>query len=271
MECRKAGGIQYEKIVQSSVDDYRFWTAYCGIRKKLKSGFMVFGGLQKNSLIDYPGKVCCVLFLAGCNFRCPFCHNPELVMGNGCASYLCEQAVYHFLERRKEFLDGVVISGGEPTIHKKLAFLCEKIKQIGYPVKLDTNGSRPKMIKRLIDEGYVDYIAMDIKTDPFHYSPLITTDHNPDNILSSIQIIMESTITYEFRTTCVQPFVDAHIIGKIANIIEGAVFYALQRFRNTGVLQAEFFSKINPGYDDAELVRLQSIAEPWVKKCIIRS
>jgi pyruvate formate lyase activating enzyme len=127
------------------------------------------------------------------------------------------------------------------------------------------------MIKRLIDKGYVDYIAMDIKTDPFYYSPLITTVHNPDNILSSIQIIMESTITYEFRTTCVQPFVDAHIIGKIANIIEGALLYALQRFHNTGVLQPEFFSKINPEYDDAELVRLQSIAEPWVKKCIIRS
>jgi len=233
---------------------------------------MVLGGLQKNSLIDYPGKVSCVLFLSGCTFCCPYCHNPDLVNGDEfCASSLDIQKVYEFLEIRKGFLDGVVISGGEPTIHKKLAHLCKKIKQIGYSLKLDTNGSRPKIIKELINEGLVDYIAMDIKTDPFHYSPLITTDHNPDNILSSIQIIMESTITYEFRTTCVQPFVDAQIIGKIANIIEGAVLYALQRFHNIGVLQPEFFSKINPGYDDAELVRLQSIAEPWVKKCIIRS
>ena len=233
---------------------------------------MVLGGIQKTSLIDYPGKVSCVLFVSGCNFSCPYCHNPDLVNGDRpCSSSIDMQTVYKFLEKQKGFLDGVVISGGEPTIHKELAHLCIKIKQIGYSLKLDTNGSRPRIIKQLINEGLVDYIAMDIKTDPFHYSPLITTVHNPDSILSSIQIIMESTITYEFRTTCVQPFIDAHIIGKIANIIEGAALYALQRFHNTGVLQPEFFSNINPGYDDAELVRLQSIAEPWVKKCIIRS
>ncbi|MBW1693082.1 MAG: anaerobic ribonucleoside-triphosphate reductase activating protein [Deltaproteobacteria bacterium] len=231
---------------------------------------MVFGGLQKNSFVDFPGKISCVLFLAGCNFKCPFCHNPELVKRDWRLSYFNEQAVYHFLERRKGFLDGVVISGGEPTIYKGLIDLCKEIKKIGYPVKLDTNGSRPKMLKRLIDEGYVDYIAMDVKTDPFHYFPLITTDPHPDKIISSIDIIMESTITYEFRTTCARPFVDVHTIGKIANIIEGAMLYVLQPFHNTKVLQPEFFSKINPGYGDAELVCLQLIAEPWVKKCSIR-
>jgi pyruvate formate lyase activating enzyme len=233
---------------------------------------MIFGSLQKNSLIDYPGKVCCVLFLSGCNFSCPYCHNSDLV--NGDRSYVSPlniHEVYEFLEKRKGFLDGVVISGGEPTIHKELARLCIKIKQIGYSLKLDTNGSRPNMIKQLINEGLVDYIAMDIKTDPFQYSSLIKKYCNPDHILSSIQVIMESAIAYEFRTTCVRPFVDAYIIGKIANIIEGAMLYALQRFRNTGVLHPEFFSNINPGYDDAELMRLQSIAEPWVKKSIIRA
>ena len=133
---------------------------------------MRIGGLQKNSLIDYPGKVSCVLFLSGCNFDCPYCHNPDLVRGSlSCHPFLDEKAVYEFLKRRKRFLDGVVISGGEPTLNKNLFRLCEKIKQIGYPLKLDTNGSQPQVIKRLINEGLVDYIAMDIKTDPLHYSP----------------------------------------------------------------------------------------------------
>jgi len=136
---------------------------------------MRFAGLQKNSLIDYPGKISCVLFLSGCNFDCPYCHNPDLVRGTlPQPAYLDEKMVYDFLERSKAFLEGVVISGGEPTLKKDLIPLCEKIKQIGYSVKLDTNGSQPQVMKRLIDEGLVDYVAMDIKTYPFHYSPLIT-------------------------------------------------------------------------------------------------
>ena len=139
-----------------------------------KIGLMRLAGLQKNSLIDYPGKASCVLFLFGCNFDCPYCHNPDLVRGGlSCHASLDEKTVYEFLERRKGLLDGVVISGGEPTLDKDLVFLCEKIKQIGYPLKLDTNGSQPQVIKRLIQEGLIDYIAMDIKTDPLHYSPLI--------------------------------------------------------------------------------------------------
>ncbi|MBW1821111.1 MAG: anaerobic ribonucleoside-triphosphate reductase activating protein, partial [Deltaproteobacteria bacterium] len=154
---------------------------------------MVFGGLQKNSFIDYPGKISCVLFTSGCNFDCPYCHNPELV--NGCAKYSpfsTENGVYDFLYSRKAFLDGVVISGGEPTLQKDLVSICEKVKNMGYPVKLDTNGSRPLVIKQLLDNGLVDYIAMDIKTDPFNYSPLIKKDFKPDSIISSIRIIMES-------------------------------------------------------------------------------
>jgi len=112
---------------------------------------------------------------------------------------------------------------------------------------------------------------MDIKTDPFRYFPFITTDPNTDKVISSINIIMESMITYEFRTTCVRSFVDVYTIGKIASIIEGAMLYVLQPFHNTRILQPEFFNKINPGYGDAELVCLQLIAEPWVKKCIIRT
>ena len=232
---------------------------------------MVIGGLQKVSLIDYPGKVSCVLFVSGCNFSCPYCHNPELVKGGWLRSTVIgEPIVYDFLKERKGFIDGVVISGGEPTIWQDLISFCKKVKQTGYPIKLDTNGSRPQVIKQLVEEDLIDYIAMYIKTDPFHYSPLLKKDQNPDHILASIQIIMESALAYEFRTTCVKPFVDAKIIRNIAKIIEGAMFYALQPFNNSKVLHPEFFKATIPGYDKDELMDLKSLAEPWVQSCSIR-
>lgn len=230
---------------------------------------MVFGGLQKNSLIDYPGKISCVLFVSGCNFDCPYCHNPELAKGNYPVR-ITEDYFYNFLEERKGFLEGVVVSGGEPTIYKDLFSLCERIKQIGYPVKVDTNGSRPQVIQRLLAEGLIDYIAMDIKTDPFHYSPLIQKDCNPDQILSSIRLIMKSTVPHEFKTTCLKPFVDENIIERIARLIQDSMLYVLQRFHDTGVLHPEFFQENERRFDDDELIRLKSIAEPWVKKCIVR-
>ena len=154
---------------------------------------MNFGGLQKNSLIDYPGKVSCVIFMTGCNFNCPFCHNPSLVKGDmECPASLKGAGLYEFLESRKSFLDSVVISGGEPTLQKNLVKLCETIKKLGYSIKLDTNGSRPEELKRLIKEGLIDYIAMDIKTDPSNYKQLVWNGCNPEDILSSIVTIMES-------------------------------------------------------------------------------
>jgi len=232
---------------------------------------MVLGGLQKNSLIDYPGKVSSVLFLSGCNFDCPYCHNPALVNGSPLLSPpVDEEAVYDFLESRRSFLDGVVISGGEPTLHKGLVTLCEKIKQMGYKVKLDTNGSRPQVIKMLIDDGLVDYIAMDIKTDPFKYSPLTKEDYTPERILSSIMVIMESNLPYEFKTTCIKPLVDVSVIETISRLIEGSDLYALQRFQRTEVLHPEFFEENEYRIDENELMRLKSVAEPWVKRCIIR-
>ena len=231
---------------------------------------MLLGGLQKTSLIDYPGKVSCVLFLSGCNFQCPFCHNPDLVKNNVCPSLLDEKAFYAFLARRRGFLDGVVISGGEPTLQQDLVSLLEKIKKMGYPIKLDTNGSRPRVIKRLIDERIVDYVAMDIKTDPFHYYPSITKNSNPRPILSSIEIIMESIVAYEFRTTCAKPLVDPGVIEKIAKTIKGARLYALQHFRSGRILDPEFFRKNEAAYTEDELMHLGTIAEQWVKACILR-
>ena len=232
---------------------------------------MVLSGLQKNSFIDYPGKISCVLFLTGCNFDCPYCHNPDVV--TGCQKNresLDEGLFLDFLETHMGFLDGVVISGGEPTLQKDLPALCEKIKQMKYPVKLDTNGSRPKVIEKLINEGLIDYIAMDIKTDPACYAPIIQKESKPDKILSSIRIIMDSGIDYEFRTTCVKPLVDAHIIKNISKLIKGSMLFALQQFNNSKVLHPEFFRKNNRRFDDGELSYLQSVASPWVRKCIIR-
>ena len=232
---------------------------------------MHIGGLLKNSLIDYPGKLSCGIFLSGCNFDCPYCHNPDLAGGCGAGSTEFDpDHVYRFLENRKGFLDGVVISGGEPTLQKDLFDLCEQIKQMGYPVKLDTNGSRPQVIKRLIAEGLVDYIAMDLKTDPLKYATYIQPNCNVSAILSSIEIIMASATAYEFRTTCVKPIVTAEVVENICRRIEGADLYALQRFHKSEMLHPDFFKDANYEYTHDELMQLKAVASPWVKQCIVR-
>jgi pyruvate formate lyase activating enzyme len=232
---------------------------------------MILGGLQKNSLIDYPGKVSCVCFFMGCNFDCPYCYNPDLVRIDPTRLRPVEEAeLCDFLEARKGFLDGVVISGGEPTLDGKLIPLCQRIKEIGYPVKLDTNGSRPEVIRVLIEQGLVDYIAMDIKTEPAKYPIFISKGLDPASLLSSIRLIMEWGGEYEFRTTCVRPIVDSRAIESIVRIIDGAKLYALQSFRGNEILHPEFFEGIRAGYDQDEMMALKSLAEPWVANSIVR-
>jgi len=230
---------------------------------------LIFGGIQKNSLIDYPGKISCVLFTPGCNFTCPYCHNPDLAKNNPPLS-LKENKVYSFLESRKCFLDGVVISGGEPTIHDDIESVCRNIKALGYPVKLDTNGSNPSVIKNLIDEGLVDYIAMDIKTDPALYSFFIKYGCESDDILSSIKTIINSAIDFEFRTTCVKPFISRPVIEIISGIIKGTGLYILQRFINKNVLDPDFFAAEDCRFSEEEMLELKLTAEPFVENCIIR-
>jgi len=232
---------------------------------------MIFGGLQKSSLIDYPGKLSSVIFLSGCNFDCPDCHNPDLV--KGCPRDAKESIpdwIFNFLETRRGFLDGVVISGGEPTLQNDLVDLCTKIKNIGYQVKLDTNGSRPGVLEHLIAESLVNYVAMDLKTDVLQHASFIKPDCNPAAILTSIQILMESGIDYEFRTTCVRPMVTPRTIENISRLIRGARLYALQHFRNKEVLHPEYFQDDNCEYSDDELIQLKTVAERWVAKCLIR-
>jgi pyruvate formate lyase activating enzyme len=232
---------------------------------------MHLGGIQKSSLIDYPGKLSCVIFLSGCNFDCHYCHNPSLVRGCTERRDLMDQDnLYRFLDQRRGFLDGVVISGGEPTLQKKLFKLCENIKKLGYDLKLDTNGSRPDDLKRLLEHGLVDYVAMDIKTEPEKYNSLIKGDFNTDDLLTSIVTIMNSAPGYEFRTTCARGFVDERVIENIARLINGADLYALQSFNKTEILHPEFFNDGESGLDVDAMEKLKSIAEPWVRNCIIR-
>jgi pyruvate formate lyase activating enzyme len=232
---------------------------------------MPIGGLQKNSLIDYPGKISSVIFLSGCNFDCPYCHNPQLARGHlSLPAELNAPEICRFLKHRRGFLDGVVISGGEPTLDDHLVDFCLRIKQLGYPIKLDTNGSRPRILKQLIAEGLIDYIAMDLKTDPILYGAYIKPHCSPDPILSSIRLIMQSGIEYEFRTTCVKPIITPQTIENITDLIQGARLYVLQRFKHHQVLHPEFFRNNDYAYSDEELMQLKGIAEQSVANCIIR-
>jgi pyruvate formate lyase activating enzyme len=232
---------------------------------------MQIGGLQKNSLIDYPGKLSSVIFCAGCNFDCPYCHNPDLVRGpSKCSNQLNSGMVCGFLDQRRGFLDGVVISGGEPTLQPDLADLCRKIKDLGFPLKLDTNGSRPRVLKGLIDKGLVDYIAMDLKTDPVLYRTFIKPDCRSDPIVASVELIMKSGIDYEFRTTCVKPIVTRRTIENILQLIQGAGLYVLQRFRNSEVLHPEFFQSGDCECGPEALSKFKALADHWVDECIIR-
>lgn len=232
-----------------------------------------FGGIQKTSMIDFPGRIACVLFVSGCNFRCPYCHNPELVRGT--AEPLDWRDIRDFLQERKGWLDGVVISGGEPTIFDGLPEICAALREMGYAVKLDTNGSRAEMVSALIEEKRVDYIAMDIKTAPNRYFPDIwpgaSAEAASEAIRASVRAVVDSGVEHEFRTTCVRPFVDESAFVEIGPLVRGARRYALQEFRPRTVLVPDFFQR-----DDAsavapdEMAIFKDILAPFVEKIVVR-
>ena len=230
---------------------------------------MIFGGLQTASLIDYPGKVSCVLFFSGCNFKCPYCHNPDLAAGKSAVDTLDEKSIFNFLKERIGLIDGVVLSGGEPTLQNSLLDLCLKIKAMGFSVKLDTNGSRPHVLSHLFENDALDYVAMDIKTDPLDYGILVENRLINSEILSSIRVIMESGVSYEFRTTCVKPFVNPIIMERISCCITGARRYVLQRFHPNNMLSPDFFKGSDPGFSDPEMIKLMEIAASKVYECVI--
>lgn len=227
------------------------------------------GGLQKVSMIDYPGKLSAVLFLSGCNFRCPYCHNPALARGE-MGGKMAEEDVLAYLDARRDLLDGAVISGGEPTLQKDLPNLCRTIKALGYAVKLDTNGSFPDRLQALIQDRLIDFVAMDVKTDPDHYAPSLCASNQAAAIRASIKLIMASGLPYEFRTTCFRPLVSARKMGRIAVLLKGAKVYAIQKFCAKETLDPGAGSSRNHFFDDNELLHLKAIAEPMVDFCFVR-
>ncbi len=235
---------------------------------------MILAGLQKQSLIDFPDRISCVVFVSGCNFACPYCHNPELARGRFPERITLDQLTA-FLAPRRSLLDGVVISGGEPTLSPGLEHLCRAIREQGLAVKLDTNGSRPEVLGRMIREGLVDYLAMDLKTAMARYGPpLIPPDAAAAlrrSLGRSIRLIMTCGLDYEFRTTCLRPFVDEALITEMARSIEGARRYILQPFRDVSLLNPAFFANRFPGFTPPEMERLRAAASPFVAHCRIRS
>ncbi|MCD6585589.1 MAG: anaerobic ribonucleoside-triphosphate reductase activating protein [Desulfobacteraceae bacterium] len=230
---------------------------------------MIIGGIQKNSLIDFPAKISCVIFTAGCNFDCPYCHNPELV--DPPFTTINPEEIFAFLNKRKSLLDGVVITGGEPTLQKNLFDFCTQIKSMGFPIKLDTNGSHPDTVQNLIKNHLIDYIAMDVKTIPEKYIPLLAKNTKAETIRESILIIINSGIPHEFRTTCLKPFIDNDIIYEISRIIKGADLYVLQKgnLENT-ILHPEFFQNREWQVNATEMENFQKTASVFIKNTIIR-
>lgn len=194
-------------------------------------------GLQRLTLLDYPGRLACTVFLGGCNMRCPFCHNGDIVLGSG--DEISEQEFFAFLASRIGRLEGVCISGGEPTIQSDLPELLTKIKSMGFLVKLDTNGTRPEVIRELIARGLVDYIAMDVKNAPEKYAKTAgLSSFNFSAVAESIKIISLSGLDHEFRTTVTAELHTAEDIRAIAEWLSGAEKYYLQRYRDEGDILA---------------------------------
>lgn len=212
-------------------------------------------GFNKTTLLDYPGRVACTIFLGGCNFRCPFCQNSSLVLVPEKEQTYKEEEILGFLKKRKGILDGVCVSGGEPTIEPELPEFLEKIKELGYEIKLDTNGSKPSVVKRLAAEGLVDKVAMDIKACPDNYKAL-TGLANPDvdAVKETAEFLMKGNLDYEFRTTVVRELHTEKDFQEIGQWLKGAKAYYLQAYRDSdGVLK--------PGFSSYSLEELKGFRE----------
>lgn len=228
---------------------------------------MTISGLQKLTLLDFPGKTACTVFLGGCNFRCPFCHNSSLVLGTCEGEKMSEEEFFAFLEGRKNRLDGVAITGGEPLITGETEKFIEKIKSVGYAVKLDTNGAFPERLRRLIEKGLVDYVAMDIKNSPHKYAKTIGLPSAPlDKIEESIRILTGGTVDFEFRTTLVKGFHTEEDIETIGKWLSGAERWYLQAFKDSGDILSEGLC----GFEHDEYLRFLDTARRFVPNAQLR-
>lgn len=233
---------------------------------------MIIAGLQKLTLIDYPGRIACSVFLYGCNFRCGFCHNPSLVVKPSTIQ-ISEEEILDFLEKRKRYLDGVCITGGEPLMSIEEEFL-KKIKRIGYSIKIDTNGCFPEKLRELIGKKLVDHVAMDIKASREKYKKVANSEVELDKIEESIRIISKLK-EYEFRTTFVRRYHDEGEIKRIAEWLnkvtgEKPKRYCLQAFRNSGEFVDEGF-KTEPDVSKEELLEIKERIKDYFGEVCVRA
>lgn len=230
---------------------------------------MLISGIQKFTLIDFPGKTACVVFTPGCNFRCGFCHNAEFVLPEKIKqiekSFISEEVFFNFIKKRKNLLDGVVITGGEPTIMPDLVDFIEKIKQFNLLVKLDTNGSNAGILKELINKNLLDYIAMDIKTSLENYPKLVGAGVKMEDVEENIKFIIQSKVPYEFRSTILKEIHPPEVLEKMAELVKGANKLFLQTFRPQNTLDP-IFGKYN-SFSKKEMKRIaEEVFSPYVKK-----
>lgn len=223
---------------------------------------MVIAGFVKNSFVDYPGKIACAIFTAGCNMDCWYCHNSHII--NNCKKVYNEDEILEFLSKRKEFLDAVVVSGGEPTLQKDLMQFLTKIKQMGYLVKLDTNGTNSNILSEVISKNLVDYVAMDIKAPLQKYNLINSNNISLEEVKSSIEILLKSNIEYEFRTTF-SPDISLDDLENICKIIKGAKNYYIQKYNNV-----EYNKKNMKQRPISDYERAKTIAEKFIKNVGIR-
>ena len=229
---------------------------------------MFICGLQKLTLLDFPGRMACTVFTGGCNFRCPFCHNAALVLPEQIRPDTDEEQVLRFLEKRQGVLEGVAVTGGEPLLHKDIDSFLEKVRAMGYKIKLDTNGSFPDKLIALVNAGLVDRVAMDIKNSPALYGKTVGLDEaDMAAIERSKNFLLEGTVEYEFRTTTVKGLHTVESIRAAAEWIAGAKEYYLQQFKDSGnVLRPDGLGS----FDEEEMRALADAAAEFVPAVRVR-
>lgn len=228
---------------------------------------MKLAGLQKLTLLDFPGKMACTIFTSGCNLRCPFCHNADLVLPTAEPTLLSVEEILRFLRKRVSILEGVCITGGEPLLQRDLADLLRPIKELGFLVKLDTNGCFPDRLQTLVSQGLVDYVAMDIKNSPEHYPATVgRPDMDLAPIRESVSFLLQDVVPYEFRTTVVKEFHQLEDFRSIGEWIAGAKQYYLQGFLDSGALLQDGLS----GYSKEEMESFASLLRQTIPLVEIR-
>ena len=228
---------------------------------------MKFYGMQKMTLLDYPGYVACTLFTGGCNFRCPFCHNALLVLDLDENYTIPEEEVLAFLKKRQGLLDGVCVTGGEPLINKDIGDFFSKVKELGFKIKLDTNGTNPALLKELVSQNLVDYVAVDIKNSPEKYAETVgLKSFDMSSINETVNFLMTGSVDYEFRTTVTKQFHTEKSMEEAARFIRGAKRYFLQNFVDSGNLIGSGIT----GQSKEEMEKLLAVVKKYVPDSCLR-